>query len=143
MKVLPESKNIKPFPRTLIPEGHKFTGTRWMRDGGVPCASIWLCRLHHQCNLQPRKEESNILTARSKIGKKSIPGHEVLSANQAAEACKDVIRALKDRPEIQEASPTIIMAGDSICVACLFNPQLQIRNTLLRPAVNNTLQRCR
>ena len=76
-------------------------------------------------------EESNILTARSKIGKKSIPGHEVLSANQAAEACKDVIKALKDRPEIQEASPSIVMAGDSICVACLFNPKLQIRNTLL------------
>ena len=66
-----------------------------------------------------------------------------MSANQAAETCKDLIRALKDRPEIQEASPTIIMAGDSICVACIFNPKLQIRNTLLRSAVNNTLQRCR
>ena len=40
------------------------------------------------------KEECNILTARSKIGKKSVP-----------------------RPEIQESSPSIVMAGDSICVA--------------------------
>ena len=32
------------------------------------------------------EEECNIITARSIIGKKSVPGHEVLSANQAAEA---------------------------------------------------------
>ena len=67
----------------------------------------------------------------------------MLSANQAAEACKYVIKALNDRPEIQEPTPSIVMAGDSIFVACLFKPKFQIRNTLLRSAVKNRLQRCR
>ena len=108
MKVLPESKNIKPFPRTLIPEGHQMDARR--RCTAYGCVG-YITSVDSQ-----GKEESNILTARSKIGKKSVPGHEVLSANQAAEAGKDVIKALKDRPQIQEASPSIVMAGDSIYV---------------------------
>ena len=60
MNVLPESKNIKPFQRTLIPEGHKFTGTRWMRDGGVPAYG---CIGYITSVDSLGKEECNILTA--------------------------------------------------------------------------------
>ena len=41
------------------------------------------------------------------------------------------------------AEPDIIAAGDSLCTACLFDPNIEIRNVLVKGAVWATKERCK
>ena len=54
---------------------------------------------------------------------------------------KEVAKSIEFRVEIRESKILVIMGGDSVCTACLFNPEIEIRNVLIKGAINTTKQR--
>ena len=137
---LPRVKEIKPFPRAVIPEGYKLVGLIVVRDGGVPGYGALVYFVSEN---EEGKRIIRLMAGRCKIGKRSIPAHEMESAAVGAEMTKEVVYAIMGRPEMRGIKLTIIMSGDSLCTACSFNPEIEIRNVLLRGCVNRTVQRCK
>ena len=98
----------------------------------------------HQDTHQKKEEKySNMLTNKSKVSKRPVPAHECLARPLHLDMLKEVIRSIEHREEIKQKNLKIFAIGDSLCTACLFNPEVEIRNVLIRGAVWTTKQRCK
>ena len=65
----------------------------------------------------------------------------MMSKPHQANMVKEVAKSVEFRMEIRDSKILVIMGGDSVCTACLFNPEIDIRNVLIKGAINTTKQR--
>ena len=54
---------------------------------------------------------------------------------------KEVAKSIEYRIKIRESEILILLGGDSVCPACLFNPEIDIRDVLIKGAINTTKKR--
>ena len=78
---------------------------------------------------------TNVCSTRGRVSKRTVPAHEALSGPLQAEETKKIARVLSHRPGIRDLELEIVMGGDSICIATLYNPKLSLKNILLKSAV--------
>ena len=110
-------------------------------DGGAPgfCGNVYI---GSERIIKGVKETNcNLLAMKSKVSKRTVPAHEVMSKPNQANMVKEVAKSIEFRIEIRDSQILVIMGGDSICTACLFNPEIDIRNVLIKGAINTTKQR--
>ena len=110
-----------------------------MGDGGVPGYST--------TQFVASKDKEGNTTARicgtkGRVSKRTIPAHEALSRVLQGEETKKLATVLSHRPELANAKLQVVLAGDSICVASLFNPKVEMRNVLLRSAILSCKDKC-
>ena len=120
LKDLPNLKNLKPHSKALIPKGNKIKGVYSMRDGGIPAYSA----------IKTDKITTNICSTRGRVSKRTVPAHEALSGPLQAEEVRKISTVL--RPRIRDLELEVVMAGDSICIATLYNPKIALKNILLK-----------
>ena len=78
---------------------------------------------------------------KSKVSKRTVPAHEVMSKPNQTNIVKEVVKSIEYKIEIREKEILVILGGDLVCTACLFNPEIDIRNVLIKGAINSTKQR--
>ena len=78
---------------------------------------------------------------KSKVSKRTVPAHEVMAKPNQANMVKEVAKSIEYRIKIRDSQILIILGGNSVCAACLFNPEIDIRNVLIKGAINPTKQR--
>ena len=61
---------------------------------------------------------------KSKVTKRAVPGHEVLLKSNQTNIVKEVVKSIEYRIEIKDSEILVILGGDSVCTACLFNPEI-------------------
>ena len=140
LKDLPNLKNLKPHSKALIPKDNQLRGIFSMRDGGVPAYSsiIYLGSTDKE-----NKMTANVCGTKGRVSKRTIPAHEALSAALQAEETRKVASVLSHRPELKNLELNIVMCGDSICVASLYNPKVVMKNVLIKTSVMAVKQKCR
>ena len=84
-----------------------------------------------------------MITNKSKVSKRTIPANKTLARPLQMDMLKELAKAYEYRSEITEKELMICAIGDSACTACLFNPEVDIRNVLLRGAIWTAKQRAR
>ena len=138
-KEIPKLKRLKPFPKAVIPKRAKLKAIAGMTDGGAPGYNgNW-----YMCSTLENQQRINQLTNKSKVCKRTIPAHETLARAHHMDMMKELAKAIQHRKEIVETPIDIYSIGDSICTCCLFNPNIEIRNVLIKSAIWATKQRCR
>ena len=138
-KEIPKLKRLKPFNKAVIPKGAKLKKIVGFGDGGAPgYDGNW-----YMCSKIDNRDIINQLINKTKVCKRTIPAHETLVKAHHMGMMKELARAIEHRKEIVEEELEIYSIGDSICTACLFNPNIEIRNVLIKSAIWSTKQRCR
>ena len=84
-----------------------------------------------------------MISNKSKVSKRTVPANETLARPLQMDMMKELAKAYEYRDEITQRELMIRAIGDSACTACLFNPQVDIRNVLLRSAIWTAKQRAR
>ena len=69
---------------------------------------------------------------KSKVSKRTVPAHEVMSKPYQTNIVKEVVKSIEYKIEIREKEILVILGGDLVCTACLFNPEIDIRNVLIK-----------
>ena len=67
------------------------------------------------------------------MSKRTIPAQEALNRALQAEETKKLAAVLSNRPEMTNADLQVIIGGDLICVASLFNPKVIIKTYYCNP----------
>ena len=144
----------------MIPRGYTFNGFRTFGDGGAPgySGNVYVSSKIEEDELKSTdlnandaqktveletkkkkktkiKKKSRIIASKSKVSKQTVPANEVLSKPNQMDLTKEVVKSLDHREEIMNAQVDIIAAGDSVCTACPFNPNIEIRNVLMKSAI--------
>merc|ERR1711942_354070 len=88
-----------------------------------------------------KETNCNLLAMKSKVSKRTIPAHEMMAKPHQANMVKEVAKSIEFRLALGLPRLLVIMGGDSVCTACLFNPEIEIRNVLIKGAINTTKQR--
>ena len=122
---------VKPFPRALVPEGHKLLGFVMAQDGGRPGFGV-LC--HSLARDGGEKLYRNVILGRSRVAKRNIPSHEIMSGRVASAGLHTVLEPLLF--DHKEAYLEIINLSDSTCSLCCLNPALKIKNVLISNSVD-------
>ena len=138
---LPDLKNLIPFDKAIIPEGGEITAIGSLGDRGASgyCGNV--CIGNERTIEGVKKTGCNIVATKSKGSKRTVPAHEVLSKPKLTNIVNEVVKSIEYRIEIRESEILVILGGDSVCTACLFNPEIDIRNVLIKGAINSTKQR--
>ena len=110
-------------------------------DGGVPGYSTngYLGSI----NPKTKETKTNICGGKSRISKRTIPCNEAISRALQGDYSKMVIQVLSHRLEIKNSPIDVIIAGDSLCTASLYNPSIVIKMFLIRGSVATMKERCR
>jgi hypothetical protein len=83
-----------------------------------------------------------VCSTKGRVSKRTIPAHEALSGSLQAEETRKIAQVLSHRPELVDIALQILLAGDSICVATLFNPKIVMKNVLLKTAIMAVKDKC-
>jgi hypothetical protein len=83
-----------------------------------------------------------VCSTKGRVSKRTIPAHEALSGALQAEETRKIVQVLKHRPEIADTELQVLLAGDSICVATLFNPRIVMKNVLPKTAIMAVKDKC-
>ena len=86
---------------------------------------------------------ANIATAKSKTSKRTVVANEAMSRILQTDMMVAVSKVLSLQRRYKNKELPIVLFGDSICVALLFNNIFQLQNTLLRNAIVNTKSRAK
>ena len=92
---------------------------------------------------ETKETESNICGGKSRISNRTIPCNEAISRPLQSDYFKMVIQVLSHRPEIKNSPIDVILAGDSLCTASLYNRSIVIKNVLIRGSVATVKERWR
>ena len=122
---------VQPFPRALVPEGHKLVGFVMAQDGGRPGFG-GLC--HSLACDGGEKLYRNVILGRSRVAKRNIPSHEIMAGRLASTGLHTILEPLLF--DHKEAALEIINLSDSTCSLCLLNPGLKIKNVLIANSVD-------
>ena len=109
-------------------------------DGGAPgyCGNVSIGS--ERISKGVKIKDCNIVAMKSKVSKRTVPAHEVLSKPNQTGLVKEVVKSRKYRVEMRESEILVVLGVDSVCTACLFNPEINIRNVLIKGAINSTKQ---
>ena len=124
---LPELKNLEPFDKAIIPEGGVMTAIGSLGDGGAPGLGGNVYIGSERMVNGVKEINCNLLAMKSKVSKRTVPAHEMMSKPHQANMVKEVAKSIEFRVEIRDSQILVIMGGDSICTACLLNPEIDIR----------------
>ena len=80
-----------------------------------------------------------ILLAKSRVSRRNVVLHECLAKCLGIKTVLMAAEPLSTRSELEDASLIFVIATDSVCSALTFKPGLQLKNTLVRNAVDNCL----
>ena len=126
--------SVKPFPRAWIPVDHNLKGFIISRDGGAPGFGILgHCLSQHKEDEEGTRLMRRVCLAKSKVCKRNVFCHEMLSTVLAMEQMKMLMECLLF--DYSEKDLQMISLGDASCVSCLFNPALSIKNMLIKNCV--------
>ena len=135
IKNLQKMKDLKPYKRYTIPSGYKLNHLVVTRDGG---GGGFAATVHFVSKLEPGKIgpmwHSYIMAAKSKISKRSPQANELLATYLAALLIKLVLSGLT---ELNTEKFDIYCPGDSVCVSSFYDKRKQIKNVLVRNAVES------
>ena len=128
---LKEIKNINPHKRAIVPYRSKLKGFIASRDGGVPGFGTLVHAIHEDHN---KKLDTTLMGAKSKVSRRSVFIHELLSITLSFDLISQLIDSLEF--DHKEKDFEIISVGDSASVAALFNLGLTIKSTLARSQID-------
>ena len=97
---LPDLKNLIPFDKAIIPEGGEMTTIGSLGDGGAPgyCGNVYI-----DSERIVKTKDCNIVAMKSKVSKRTMPAHEVLSKPNQTGLVKEVVKSIEYRIEIKES----------------------------------------
>ena len=121
---------INPLPREIVPSGNTLIGFVASRDGGVPGFGTLIHALHSK---DSRNLETSLVAAKSRIARRSVFVHELLSISLSLDLILQVLDSLEF--DHSDHKFEIISIGDSASVAALFNIGLTIKSILARSQV--------
>ena len=134
------TNEINPTESFVIPYGNQLWGLIAARDGGLAGFGS-TCHVLSEKARHPQKLNNNlyskIIGSKGKIAKRSTTAHEILSFPLSIKMLYFIARPLLGK--FHDFPLKLFSVGDSTCTAALFNPELSIKNVLLRNAVNSTL----
>ena len=135
VKNLQRMNDLKPYKRYTIPSGNKLSHLVVTRDGG---GGGFAATVHFVSKLEPGRIgpmwHSYIMAAKSKISKRSPQANELLATYLAALLIKLVLSGLT---ELNTEKFDIYCPGDSVCVSSFYDRRKQIKNVLVRNAVES------
>ena len=109
-----------------MPLGSKLVGFVSSRDGGVPGYGTLLHALYQTPNSEVLGK--SLVAAKSKINRRSIFVHELLSITMSLDLMLQCMKALEF--DHKHLPLKLINLGDSACVSHLFNTGIRIKSTM-------------
>ena len=167
LKQLQKFDSIKPWSRSNIPSTHLLKTVHFLHDGSVSGlgSTIYFtsCRKDHLEQLEWCKrikdkvikykltaDELNdalgpkyltrLSTAKSKLGRRSAQSHEILAYSFGA---AHLLQTMQILDEEYERNLLFIGYTDSVSSTQLFNPDIIIKNVLIRNAIQKCLNDCK
>ena len=129
---------LKPRQRALVRGTETLVGLTCHVDGGVAGfgAAVYITV---RLSLDDPRLVHRILLSKSRVSRRNVVLHECLSKLLGIRTVLMAAEPLSTRSELEDAGLIIVIATDSVCSALTFKPGLQLKNTLVRNAVDNCL----
>ena len=129
---------LKPRQRALVRGTETLVGLTCHVDGGVAGfgAAVYITV---RLSLDNPTLVHRILLSKSRVSRRNVVLHECLAKLLGIRTVLMAAEPLSTRSELEDASLIIVIATDSVCSALTFKPGLQLKNTLVRNAVDNCL----
>ena len=88
---LPKLKDLKPYPKAVVPKGAEITAMAGMTDGGAP----GYCGNWYVCSKKEDEDYCRMLTNKSKVSKRPVPANECLGRPMHMDMLKEAIKSIE------------------------------------------------